>query len=49
MRVETAVLFRLRNIWFFGKQKFGAKQLKMNKFIFNVKQLKMSKFIFDAR
>ena len=32
---------------FFGKQKFGVKQL--NKFIFDVKQLKINKFTFDVK
>ena len=33
----------------FGKQKFGVKQLKMNKFIPDVKLLKMNKFISDDK
>ena len=33
---------------FFGKQKFGVNQLKLNKFIFGIKQLKINKFTFDV-
>ena len=33
----------------FGEQKFGVKQLKINKFILDVKQLKMNKFISDDK
>ena len=46
---ETAALFCLQNTFFFEKQKFDVKQLKIDKFIINAKQLKKSKFIFDTR